>query len=275
MQKPVLLVLTALLIACGPGRAADPDDKLVRELLAIVKDARNNSDDVRTGAIQALGRMGGKAKRAVPDLVKLLDDPAERKDANPYVNRYYYAIQALGQIGPDAREAVPSLVRARGVSQAHALAVDAALKTILPSPDSAPPARKAVEGLLRDLKDKDEGVRLHAAKSLGQMGAGAKAALPALLAAAKDPDPDVRRVAERAAETVREALGQGKDDVARLVEELRDRDEAVRLKAAKVLGRLGVAAKSAVPALSDATKDPDDDVRRVAKDALDKIHGGK
>jgi HEAT repeat protein len=60
-------------------------------------------------------------------------------------------------------------------------------------------------------------------------------------------------------------------EVAKLTKELGDRDALVRLKAAKELGRLKEKAKDAIPALTEATSDPDEDVRAVAKRALTAI----
>jgi hypothetical protein len=56
-----------------------------------------------------------------------------------------------------------------------------------------------------------------------------------------------------------------------LIRQLKDRDEAVRLKAAKELGKLGRQTREAIAALTDALKDEDADVRHVAKQALEKI----
>jgi HEAT repeat protein len=47
--------------------------------------------------------MGSDAKEAVPDLIRLLDDPDER------IRKA--ATRALGRIGPDAAAAVPALMR--------------------------------------------------------------------------------------------------------------------------------------------------------------------
>jgi HEAT repeat protein len=66
-------------------------------------------------------------------------------------------------------------------------------------------------------------------------------------------------------------LAADKADVAKFIKQLKSKDEIVRLKAAKSLGKLGADAKDAIPALTDALKDDDDDVRSVAKAALAKI----
>ena len=70
----------------------------------------------RYNAASLLGRFGLQAKIAVPDLVKLLNDPTT-------IVRFYGA-EALGRIGPEANAAVPALRAAKysdGVFAAWAL----------------------------------------------------------------------------------------------------------------------------------------------------------
>ena len=62
----------------------------------------------RVNALAALGRIGPKAKAAVPELAKLVKD---RKASSGV--RCQAAI-ALGQIGPDAKEGVSALAAAAG-----------------------------------------------------------------------------------------------------------------------------------------------------------------
>ena len=65
-------------------------------------------------------------------------------------------------------------------------------------------------------------------------------------------------------------------DVPALIKQLADKDEIVRLKAAKALEKLGPAAKDALAELRKiAANDPDEDVRTVAKRALAAIGPGE
>jgi len=131
-----------------------------------------------------------------------------------------------------------------------------------------------VAALIKQLKDKDESVRLQAAKALGKLGAAAKNAIPALTDALKDPDEDVRAVAQKALDAISGAMQTAqKDDVPGLIAQLKDKDEAVRLKAAKALEKLGPAAQEAIPALTAALKDKDIEVRTMARKALDAVKG--
>jgi HEAT repeat protein len=64
-------------------------------------------------------------------------------------------------------------------------------------------------------------------------------------------------------------------EVEALVKQLADKDAAVRLKAAKELGKLKEKAKDAIPALKTAAADTDEDVREVAKRALAAVQGAE
>jgi HEAT repeat protein len=270
MWKPFLLAAVAVAITGAASRAADTaDEKLVRELVAVFQDPKNKPE-VRTTAIRALGALGWTGRSALPDLIKLLDDPAERKwarDATGPLDQvvpFYQAIIIIGQMGSGAKEAVPVLVKAKGfVPLAYDSAIDTALRNIL-QPEIS------VFNLLNALRDNEPSVRLMAARALRNFPADNAVVLPVLLAATKDPDPDVSRVAEESYRQVMQA------EVNRLQQLLKDdKDERVRVLAAKALGRLGPAAAAAVDALTKAAKDdPDPDVQDVAKNALKKIRPG-
>src|SRR5215470_4053499 len=58
-----------------------------------------------------------------------------------------------------------------------------------------------------------------------------------------------------------------------LIQQLRSQDAGIRVSAAEALGRMGAAAKEAVPALIAALKDQDDSVRNSAADALGRMGG--
>jgi hypothetical protein len=64
------------------------------------------------------------------------------------------------------------------------------------------------------------------------------------------------------------AAQQKKVDVPTLITQLKDKDESVRLKAAKELGKLKEKAKDAITALTAASDDPDEDVASVSKKSL-------
>jgi HEAT repeat protein len=266
MRKSLVLSCAALVVACAAGRAAESDEKLVRDLVAVLNDPKNKPE-IRSTAIRALGGLGWSGRSALPDLIRILDDTRERQLARDTVGPWetigpwYHAIEAIGQMGPGAKEAVPSLVKAKGVVPVFDQAIDNALKNILQQPD--------VVGLLGGLRSVDPSVRLFAARALRTSSGDFAAVHPALVQAAKsDPDDDVKRVAAASAEQV------AKGEATRLAQLLKDRDENVRLLAAKALGKMGPLAIAAAPALKEAAaKDADDDVRAVAQSALRKVTG--
>jgi HEAT repeat protein len=92
----------------------------------------------------------------------------------------------------------------------------------------------SVPSLVKILKEnKDPNMRYYAAESLGHFGAEARVAVPDLVAA------------------------------------LKDDNKMVRMGVAYALGEIGSA--DAVPALQEATKDPENDVRVAAQTALRQI----
>jgi HEAT repeat protein len=135
-------------------------------------------------------------------------------------------------------------------------------------------AKAAVPALMQALKDNDLFVRRFAAQSLGQIGSEAKAAVPVLVGALKDPK---REVVEAAAG----ALGKmGKSGVEPLVKVVKDNgsDPAVRRKAVESLGEIGSDAHDALPVLTDALnmklgKTNVGDLRTEAATALGAIAG--
>ena len=56
-----------------------------------------------------------------------------------------------------------------------------------------------------------------------------------------------------------------------LSKSLEDQDPANRALALHALGEMGPNARSAIPKIREALKDPDDEVRRKAAEALEKI----
>ncbi len=102
-----------------------------------------------------------------------------------------------------------------------------------------------------------------AAGILGQCGHYAESELPRLLA---DRDPEVRAEAVDALGRFREARF-----TEPLMAALRDSDSNVRRLAARALGEIGVGATQAVSALAGLLEDEDKPVRQAAAEALKKI----
>lgn len=124
-----------------------------------------------------------------------------------------------------------------------------------------------VSELAKKLKDKDSDVRRAAAKELGDLGEGAKAAVVELTKALKDEDLFVRRYA---AEALGKVGPEAKGSVPALARAMNDEKKEVQLAAVEALGKIGT---EAAPALIAAVKDPGKDpgVRKKAAQGLAKI----
>jgi RNA polymerase sigma factor (sigma-70 family) len=134
------------------GRAAVP------ALIGLVKEGKKTDGLV---AVATLRSIGPDAAAAVPSLVELLKDRSKME--------CYVAASALGWIGPSAKEAVPLLIDLLKDTAVRKFAFDPSLLPVFTGSDyEYIPA-------------------VSAAQALGEIGPDAKAALPALGAAAADP----------------------------------------------------------------------------------------
>jgi HEAT repeat protein len=232
--------------------------------------------------------MGAKA---VPLLVDAVHDP------DPTIR--IRGLQGLELIGPDALEAVPALTEALKDEDTKArIAAERALGAVTRGSDAGVPALVAV---LSNEAEAAE-VRAEAATALGRIGPTAQAASPVLIRALKDRQPLVR---EKAAEALagagrgsREelvALAESLDDpeawdeaaealqrmriedVTPLIQQLSSKEARARLTAAKALRLVrprGREAREAIPALTEALQDEDEQVRNHAAAALYVIKAG-
>lgn len=202
--------------------------------------------------------------QAVQKLIQQLQDPDEIVRLR--------AAKELGKLGAAAAPAIPALQNAAKDSDEDVRRVAVNSLKAIQAAQTAGPSEQ-VARLIRDLQNPDEFVRMKAAKELGKIGSGARDALPALQKLLQDPDEDVRLVATNSIRLI-QASGAPSANVQKLIQQLEAADELVRMKAAKELAKLGSAAKDAVPALQKLLRDPDEDVRRVAANAIERIQGG-
>jgi lysophospholipase L1-like esterase len=128
-------------------------------------------------------------------------------------------------------------------------------------------AELAVPALAEALSRDDTNAVVAAA--LARIGPAAAGAVGVLLEALQGADPDRRW---RAARTLGRIGPAAAPAVPLLTAALADPNGAVRRHAARALGRIGPAARPAAPALQRATGDRDREVRREARQALERLH---
>jgi len=150
------------------------------------------------------------------------------------------------------------------------LALSLGLLTAVCSTSSAAPAE--VEALIKQLSDKDESVRLKAAKELGKLKEKAIDAIPALKVATTDSDEDVREVAKKALAAIKEATDKVDEKLVPLIKGMRSKDNKVRLATIAKLEELGVEAKPAGAVLVEfGMMSPNAAVKNAANAAFEKI----
>ena len=100
-----------------------------------------------------------------------------------------HAIGAVGAIGPDAKGSIPTLIHLLDGEDYRTAAADALVKI----------GKDSINALLEALKHPKWEVRLGAVNALGQFGADAKKALPALnILWQRDRSQDVQKAARAA-----------------------------------------------------------------------------
>ncbi len=194
--------------------------------------------ELRGLAALALGKLGPRARGAVPGLARLLSEDKEAAVRLKAVT----ALQSLGAENPPA--AVPALSQAlRDGSSQVRLEAAVALAAI------GPQAAEAVPNLTLGLRDTDRGVRLQAAWTLGRIGPKASPAVQALTAAAYDSDTGLRQNAVL-------ALGAIGSPAARAVPALLMclRDKQLRDRDAKAFGTLWGAAVNALAGIGEPAR---------------------
>ena len=256
-----LLIAFLLFSSLVTIRADEVDDKVARDLTAIVRDPRL-ATSIRAEAARTLAKMGTKARPAREELAYQLSllRNSEQESLQEAV------VEALGAMGASAKPALPDLVRATSRTIDLDLAIKDATKRLLDDDNSVD-----LRSLLEQLRSRDETVRLRSAKRLGGLGRAATKAVPALTNLLADTDADVRRAVRSALLQIQPSEKPSKEFVQSLILDLKESDDSVRLEAARALGKLGPSAAEAASGLQSLISDPDKDVRRAAVEALAKI----
>jgi HEAT repeat protein len=163
----------------------------VPALVALLKD---QDPKVRTEALFTLAAIGPKAVTALEPATAALADT----DRDVMLTAEYF----LAKLGPDAKGAAPALRKLLDSqdSLVKLSAVHALLEIEPKNPDNA---KIAVPEMTAALKHPQAFIRAEAAMTLGDLGKAAAGALPALEAAARDEDPDVRAAVAEAVKKIK------------------------------------------------------------------------
>ena len=204
--------------------------------------------------------MGGRAKKAVPQLVGLLGDTSLQVRVG--------AANALGRIGKDAKDAARPLKDLLTGRAPHPDLRAAALTAL----DRIQPQGWDTIRALRVLwRSKQARVRAFAADSLGARGKDSKAALEDLILGLNDMSHFVRRASAIALARI----APESDEVLRVLRgALKDKFIAAPRVAAEALGEMGAHAKPAMDDLMEATRSDNEDLRVAAHAAMARIDKG-
>jgi HEAT repeat protein len=222
----------------------------------------NRESTVRRSAAELLGKTGPSAIEAVPALLKAAVDvdPTVRKAAGEALN----LIDPSWSINPLSETATPGLILALGSRFADVSQAAFHLLGKIGQP--------AIPELVRALGDKEKDTRqVLAARTLGQMGANAASAVPALVETLTS---EYAHVRQAVAEALCEIGSAAEPAVPALCSILADRLPTVRRSGAKALARVGRGAELAMPALIQLLADREDEVREAAIEALAHIGPG-
>jgi HEAT repeat protein len=201
-------------------------------LSGVLKDSKKGAH-ARVRAARGLGKLGATSPEVVPVLIGLL------REKDEVLRRS--AAEALGKIGPAAKGAVPALLEAfedPSIREAAARALG----------DVGPEARTAISRLVAALKDANTDTRAEIAGALLKIGPAAEETLVTIVEALRNPQrpPLIDRI-PRGALTLNEAA---------LMLRLASYEEPLR-EAVVRLGRMGPAARAAIPVLRESLKDRD------------------
>jgi HEAT repeat protein len=282
----ILFVLSVLSFSCFLCVYAKENASSSSNIQDLINQLENPNEEIKSDAINALAKLGSKAKPAVPALALLL------KDKSNYVRNF--SASALAEIGPDAASAVPALKEAMHDSDPSvSQAAHGALGAIGPAAVSAIPdlilflrdwesssqecpaafalvriGDASVPELIKLIKDEEKRNVLKAVWCLGEIKPPSPQSLSGLLLALNHGNPEV---IERAASTLRSL---GVPAIPYLIKGLDASDPDVRKQAAWALGNIGTSAKQALTKLETmGKKDKDSSVKAACNWSVLKIKG--
>lgn len=255
---------------------------------ALIEGLEHSNTEVAVAVAVAIGKIGPKAAKAIPTLVRALEGKRVRvaftaaeslgslgpvaEGAVPALLRAAkgkdlsirgYAMYALGRLGPAGRAAVPFFAKTLLAPEYPYDRANIAGALGYMGPAGAP----AVPALIACLKDKRAKTeeRQKMTWALGKIGPGAKEAVPCLLAIIRTELKNDYLAAD-AAEALGEMGSVTEEVIPGLIGALNAerrfvshsaavRKERVRMAAVRALGRMGPAARAALPRLTELSKE--------------------
>jgi HEAT repeat protein len=238
----------------GKNSAENSTEGAAASLIRALNDEDADVFATAAAELSVKGRLSGKD---VPNLLEALRAPKPRTRA--------FAATALGRVGPDSRQAIEVLG-----SLLHDSDVQVRRESAKALARSRSKAWISLAALNQALDDPDPAVQEPVIEALGHIGVLARAAIPKLVKARKNP---------KLHDAANQALIQvAKADVGPLIKALKNADGIQeRLELIDLLGKIGPDAEEAIPALSDlATNANLRSTREAAAKALEQIRkGGK
>jgi HEAT repeat protein len=217
---------------------------------------------------EGFSRAGPRSVRALRDALSS-DKKKTRLDA----------LQSLGVIGRDPNVAVRDLARPAVPDLIDSLRDkddDVRIWAAIALGQIGPNAVSAVEPLLTSIRDEEHPVVSGSAiQALGEIGPVATPALPVLASMVEDPQHRTHIMAIHAFWRIGP---KGRAETSIVVPKLIDRlltskDPRERAWVAEILSEIGPAAREAIPALSTAVADPEQEVHYAANNALRALTG--
>ena len=228
------------------GNTSEP---VVGDMLALLQ---HKYPEVRYSAIEALRNLGNASEPILQALLALLQDED--------ISVRYSAIEALGNLGNDSEpvlQAILTLLQDEDISVRYS-----AIEALGNLGNTSEPV---VEALLALLQYEYPGLRRSAAEALGNLGNTSEPVVQAFLALLQDKYPEVRASAARALGN----LGNASEPVVQiLLTLLQDEDSQVRYSAVSALGNLGNASETVVQGILALLQDEDSMMRYSAIEAL-------
>lgn len=257
------------------------------EVAALQVKLAGDATFARRMAVEKLGRMGGDAAVAVPDLISAL-----QKDPDDMVRAR--SAWALGEIKQDLARSVTALLRATidanpGVRANSLGALQSIGSPAVPQLEEAQAAEEtgmrisavrvlwsmgrspnetSLKVLLTAFGDSSSDIKKQAAGCAALAGPGASPLIPGLVTMLNDSEAGVRETAAAALGKV-DTRGESEKGLIRTLRE--DSSKKVRLVAAMALGKIGNPTDKRIPALVSAFEDTDSDVRTGASQSLARL----